>query len=859
QTCMLDDYVAIRPENRGRLELLIRSGRILIGPWFTMPDLFCPGDEGLIRNLLLGHRVCREWGVGPMPVAYTCDMFGHPSQMAQIYRGFGLGHCVLGRGANEHTTPTFFNWEAPDGSQVFCFKLQDRSGYGAFVGARRALEQAGPQGGGEAEERARESLREYIDHEIGRCNGRVLCLMDALDHMPPATDAPRYVRIVEEACPDVSAMHSTLPAFFADAERLATDVPVKRGELREPAKNLCSYLWLIPNCVSARIVMKQANDACQSLLEHWCEPFSAIAAVEGVGLPRTYLREAWRNVLLNHAHDSICGCSIDQVHRDMMHRFDQARLIADQLRKKLFAALSRGCKELGGGPDEFTIIIANASTVPRQNVVEIDVNIPKDFPTTFKEGFRSQIVHSFTLSDADGQPIPYQRLSLVPLVNERGHVTQMGVGERGLSCARYRVAVELDLPPLGFMSLLVRPCPTPNRCVGSLRTGPNSAENEHLSIEIATNGTLLLTDKSTGEVYRDLLMFEDRSEIGDGWFHGQSVCDEIVLSSAGTAQVSVVHDGPLMVTFRVTISLALPARFDWERERRSDARTELCATVDVSLCRGARAVDVAVAVENTVEDHRLRLLLPTDAASARTYWAHHPFDWVERDIELSAETATWAEMELAEKPFLGLQAIGDGRRGLALLSEGGVHEGGVVDDVRRTMQVTLLRSFRRTAGTLGEIDGLELGRLAYRFSLTPFEGSPPKAELQRALTNLQAGLMTRQTGKAAAGFPPLEGTAAEAKAFLLQEEGTLVVSAVKPPERGEGIIVRLWNPTDVPAAEGLVFWRPVTRATIVDLGEEPIVDSPVLGVDGHRVELSAPPRGIVTLRIDFGDGPAASR
>src|ERR1051326_1879454 len=38
QTCVLDDYVQIRPENRDRLQRLIRAGRILVGPWFTMPD-----------------------------------------------------------------------------------------------------------------------------------------------------------------------------------------------------------------------------------------------------------------------------------------------------------------------------------------------------------------------------------------------------------------------------------------------------------------------------------------------------------------------------------------------------------------------------------------------------------------------------------------------------------------------------------------------------------------------------------------------------------------------------------------------------------------------------------------------------
>ncbi|MFC1805892.1 hypothetical protein ACFL09_02805, partial [Planctomycetota bacterium] len=405
QTCMLDDYLEVRPENRERLAKLVREGRILIGPWFTMPDLFGPGDEALIRNLLLGRRIAREWGVEPMPVAYTCDMFGHPSQMPQIYQGFALPHCVLGRGTNEHTTPAFFRWQAPDGSTVFCFKLQDAMGYGAFVGSRNILEHAPPDADvAEIEARARESLAAYVRHEIGRTNGTTLCLIDALDHMPPATDAPRYLRVLHDACPNVQAKHSTVPAFFEEAERTAKRVPIRKGELREPSKNRNGYLWLIPGCVSSRVRMKQANDWCQTLLGAWVEPLLGLANLEGAGIPERFLRIAWEQVLTNHAHDSICGCSIDQVHRDMMHRYDQARILAEQLRVRAFGALTAGFADLATEEHELTVTVANPVPQRRKEVVVFDIDLPTDFPTFFHEGFPgAQNIKAFTLHDPDGR------------------------------------------------------------------------------------------------------------------------------------------------------------------------------------------------------------------------------------------------------------------------------------------------------------------------------------------------------------------------------------------------------------------------------------------------------------------------
>ena len=50
--------------------------------------------------------------------------------------------------------------------------------------------------------------------------------------------------------------------------------------------------------------------------------------------------------------------------------------------------------------------------------------------------------------------------------------------------------------------------------------------NEHLAVQIEANGTLTLTDRKTRRTYRDLLTFEERADIGDGWYHGVAVNDQ---------------------------------------------------------------------------------------------------------------------------------------------------------------------------------------------------------------------------------------------------------------------------------------------------------------------------------------------
>lgn len=91
QTAVLDDYLEISPQQRPRLEKLIRENRIAVGPWYTMPDEFLPSGESLIRNLLTGHKKAREYGAASaMKYGYICDIFGHIAQLPQLLAGFGI-------------------------------------------------------------------------------------------------------------------------------------------------------------------------------------------------------------------------------------------------------------------------------------------------------------------------------------------------------------------------------------------------------------------------------------------------------------------------------------------------------------------------------------------------------------------------------------------------------------------------------------------------------------------------------------------------------------------------------------------------------------------------------------------------
>ena len=103
QYVLVEDYLEMRPYNQDALKKLIGEGRIVVGPWYTLPDEIIVSGESLVRNLELGIRESRDLG-SLNPCGYLCDMFGHNSQMPQILKSFDLPYALLWRGVDSLKT-----------------------------------------------------------------------------------------------------------------------------------------------------------------------------------------------------------------------------------------------------------------------------------------------------------------------------------------------------------------------------------------------------------------------------------------------------------------------------------------------------------------------------------------------------------------------------------------------------------------------------------------------------------------------------------------------------------------------------------------------------------------------------------
>ena len=323
QAIVLEDYLDARPDNEGRLRALLKAGRLEVGPSYVLPDELLVGAEPLVRNLLIGRAVCRRFGAEPAPVGYMPDSFGHPLQLPQILAGFGLDSFIFSRGLGDQIDDVgvVFRWRSPDGSEVRAF--QQLPAYGNFSDVRD---------GDSGQARIQWIAKQFGAALRGAGVDEVL-LCDGEDHRRIRRDLPALCSELERRLPGTSFTIARYSDYVAAVD--VDNLPAHTGEL------LGSRLQNVLRGVnSARLYIKRANERAERRLVE-VETLGALRTLHTrERFPSVDFRLAWRQLLRNHPHDSICGCSCDEVHRDMLVRYEQLERTVGQLQRRAAGAFA---------------------------------------------------------------------------------------------------------------------------------------------------------------------------------------------------------------------------------------------------------------------------------------------------------------------------------------------------------------------------------------------------------------------------------------------------------------------------------------------------------------------------------------
>lgn len=809
QTIVLDDYLDIRPGMRPRLVKLLKSGRILAGPWYCAPDEHLISGESLIRNLQKGFKTCAQMQIKPWHVSNMCDAFGHISQMPQILNGFGIDAVIVGRGTNEHSAPAAFYWESPDSSRVLALRPPDKSGYGSF-----SMDVCGQTRKGTLKQEIDEGFctnaKAYVEYEFSRANGRFAVLWDAMDHEPLHHEIPQYKKALEELFPDVEIRQNDLYQTFVWIREHCPSLPVWRGEMLEFAKQKGAYLHLLIHKLSSRQSIKAAYDQCEDRLVETVEPLCAWMKRLGLRDNVPFLDLAWEYLLKNSIHDTICGCSVDRVHNDTLYRFAQIHEICDVIVQDYQNTISDGHFMLSA-PEEYFVVI-NPWPMQREGVYELTLPFAPEYPAWY-EPFGYEGIAAFTLSDEDGKEILYAIKGV-----------RKGAQLRGMSESRQPVDFYEIYVPLAFngqqaRSLRVTASQRPVRSPAGIAHNDGTLENEWIVASVETDGMVTLYDKVTCREYRGLCALADDSEIGDGWNHVSSVNNTTVLG--GEATVAIEHSSTLAGVVRVEKTLQVPASNQARSAHDSDTVPLVCVFT-YSLMQGERQLHVNLTVKNTARDHRLRLRIPT-GIMADQYVTDENYAFITRSTAVDLSTYNWKECDKPERPMRGIVYKRDKNgSGLAFVSKQGLHECACVDD---TLEITLLRCFADTYSDHPENGGQELFAHDYAFSIVPLDAGVKDISLLQLVQQMKASLTA---------FPAAQSIALG----TMRVQGNVCVSSF-----GENFI-RVYNPTDESEAFSLHSSLPFMKASVCDFLGNPLDD---LNVEEHALHATVGPMKILMI------------
>ncbi|MFH7042277.1 hypothetical protein ABT392_08160 [Paucibacter sp. JuS9] len=746
QVAAMEDLLAhAEPALIGRVLSLVQSGRIALGPWYVMADEFLVSGESLLRNLEIGMADAQALG-NCQRVGYLPDSFGHVAQMPQLLQQMGIPSAVLWRGADAANSE--FDWVAPDGTRVGSLFLSEGYYQHPFN-----LDDWQP------------ALQRYLEQVAPRALSEHLLLPQGGDHLMPR--AGLHERIAEFNAGQSRyrleqqslQQHVALSLAASDGRR-----PELCGELRNNAR-----AFVLPDVLSTRRYLKLAHQQSEDRLLGAIEP---LYAALDVPQPDRYLEQCWRLLIQQQAHDSICGCSIDEVHAEMETRFELLQQKLDTLEQRALvdAGMLSACGTAHADDAAFTLF--NPLPVAREGWHRVELFLAGD------------VAEGLQVRDVQGQVLPSLLLGSVPHSEFRSPLDDFPAPLAG---HRYELLLHARLGGLQARRLQVK-------SHAQVATVVDSKERIHLDSE----GRLWL-DLTPGTRVQVAVLSE--LDAGDSYNYSPPPDAARRLHQRWTL-LRQRKLGPLQ-DYVLRIEARLPARLDAARQGPCSDEVLCHGRLRLKVLEGQVAIEASLDWDNQAEDQRSRLLFSLPTLPEHTE-ADSAFAWLRRASILADYPAAPSRREMPPAVMPSLSAL----------------SAGPVQVVHRAMQefellqhqgqawlgLTLLRSVgwlsRRDLVTRGVGAGPDLAtpgaqRLGQqRFDFRIASGLEIPALLDKADALRRPPLLLRGHGQAWHAAQQFDNS-------------SLRVSALR--RAGEELELRVWNCSDAEQAPQFAQegWRPV--------------------------------------------------
>lgn len=309
QVSALLDYLELRPEKEQIIKQLIAEKKLFIGPFYTLVDEFLTDRTAFEKNLEIGLKISREFGCTDF-IGYLADTFGHSQNIPKILKEFGIDKCVVWRGCGD--IPSEFKFNGVNTVNLIRGYFMD------IFSAPMTIEEKA------------DWLKGNLD-KIAEKSGDYLLLPIGADHLGVEPDITEQIekvnKILKQVQNDGTEYEIKLSSPFEYFEHVKDDFKQCEwnNELRDNSRT-----FILQGSYSARMKLKQYNVKCTYLLKQADKLQKKYGSQYS-----TAIEYAYKLLLKNQAHDGICGCSTDLVHRENITRYEKIIQIANTIIEEL--------------------------------------------------------------------------------------------------------------------------------------------------------------------------------------------------------------------------------------------------------------------------------------------------------------------------------------------------------------------------------------------------------------------------------------------------------------------------------------------------------------------------------------------
>lgn len=790
QASLLEDYLKWSPKDEDRIKSLVQKGKLIIGPWYTQTDQLVISGESIVRNLYYGIERCKEFG-NYMKVGYVPDSFGQSAQMPQIYNGFGIKDSLFWRGVSDDMVDsTEFNWKGSDGTTAFAVQIP----FGYYYGGNIP----------EDKNELKDYLKEQIERLKEKASTNNVYFPNGFDQAPIRVNLPEILKVANEIDEENEYEISTIENYIASVKAERTKFKTLEGEFVN-----AKHMRIHKSIFSSRSDLKIMNNNLENYIVNVLEPILTMSNALGNEYPHEVLKDIWKLMFENAAHDSIGSCNSDTTNKDVYMRYKQAKDLSINLLDLHMRLISTKIKNKD---EEITLTLFNGLPKERDEVIEFEAYIPdEDFIIKNSEG--KEVKYIIKSKEDISDYVLNQTIRLNP--SKKIYIPN--------KVYRAKIAIKVEnIPALGYCQLVFELNKKNNISINEL--DENTIENNLYKITANKNGSIDILDKVSNRIYSNQAVIEDNGDDGDSYNYSPPRKDVIVSSLNSKSEVKILKsevEEEMVIKYLMKIPYSLEERAD------KILSVNMPVEIKISLNNATNVIKFKVNIENKALSHRVRVLFNSEIAS-KVSIADQQFGIINRKTVLDEvkiweqNEDLWQEKPITIEPMQSFVTLEDGTRGIALITEG-VREYQIIGENFDTIALTLFRSFGfmgrenllyRPGRASGEKivetpDAQLIGKLSFTFGVHIYNDEFDKSNIaniaKRYLTQIQVYEYSDfLNGRMIFTLRDEEKVYETSYSLMNIKDENFAVSSVKKEEKGEGLVIRIFNPMNNTHTQGSI-------------------------------------------------------